>query len=150
MLDRYLKICTLLMHHYTPTVIINSVTRDGSFQLGWNLKRAPKGRAVISGLSVPRGKHIKDPITTSLSPLGDKDYWAFHLLVQEGVQLMWPNELLPHTRAHFVCLWCAVQVGNLGERKKNSCVHPRFFLGSLSKKNMKIHLLRTAALTSEY
>lgn len=49
------------MHHYTPTVIIYSVTRDRSFQLGWNFGggEAQKGQAAIAGSSAPQGKRVR-------------------------------------------------------------------------------------------
>lgn len=61
MLDRYLKICRALVHNFTPSVIITAVTRDGSFALGWNLKRtALATRRVIPGLRAPLRKRIKE------------------------------------------------------------------------------------------
>lgn len=70
MLDRYLKICRALMHNFTPSVIITAVTRDGSFELEWNLKRTVLAtRRVIPGSRVPLGKHIKKPLTIYLVPL---------------------------------------------------------------------------------
>lgn len=91
MLDRYLKICRALMHNFTPLVIITAVTRDGSFELGRNLKRtALATRRVIPGSRVPLGKRIKEaPDNILIAP--DKDYGAFYLLLWD--ELMWHNQL---------------------------------------------------------
>lgn len=126
------------MHHDTPPVIINSVTRDGSFQLGWTLKRAPKGEAAISGLSVPQGKHIKDPITTSLSPLRDKDYWAFDLLFRmefSSCGLMCSFNIHKH-----ILFVCSVQC-RLGTSGKHTFLLPNFFFALWAKKKIKIWTL---------
>lgn len=70
MLDRYLKICRALVHNFTPSVIITAVTRDGSFEPGWSLKRAAlETRRVIPGPRVPLGKRIKEaPDNTLIGP----------------------------------------------------------------------------------
>lgn len=79
------------MHNFTPSVIITAVTRDGSFELGWNLKRTVLAtRRVIPGSRVPLGKHIKKPPDNILSA-PDKDYGAFYLLLED--ELMWHNQL---------------------------------------------------------